>query len=1128
MSIPLTQPLSVKWIRGPRTASSLDCSGKNGKYDFSEQKPLVLMSTLYQDKGLKFQKKQSQIVVRQVQGKSSKVVGLIELDLGEYASPMPKSYDLDLKLQKCTDKNTKLKVVLSCKWLKELQDKALDDTASMVSELSTLDVDPNHGEDIADLASLQAFEEQNRLAPEDDEELPPLPGSPIRTPTRTPASPEVPPLFASPISAKPDSTHGPSSTHSGPAATAAPSAASPSVPLTIATSPAPSLSFARPIVTQTPPPASSRIPSRLPTPTIRVTSADESEAIANLQKQVRELEVKCSSLQAEKEGAAKEKKLLQGFYDRVVEDRDKAQDDIKKYKDVEALQSNWATELAAKDSQILKMKQELAKNEKVEEQLVEAQKQNEYHQRTISDLQVSQKELQINHETALHAAKRESARLEEKVQATEAELTKVRKSLTDIENTLHMRDEEVNQLTAQNSAKKRELHESAALNKHLQDTIDSLSKEISSSQQFLTRLRTENETLTVQIKTPEPSPTNKAKKVDAEAFEAKNKNLEEEIAALKEKDERNQGQLTRLQTTISKTRETLTTREDELNQLKYDLSQLRMDIQELNTSKRSLQQELMAERQRADDLVLKVEDLESLVESEKALRVKAEERATSLMAKLQDETQKFAAAKTQLLQQLNTQAETHATQLAQAKQLEAEIKADQSKTKLERRSSSKLDVPATAAENATSYEAFARALQLEIDRINKTKVELEGALRQTEQELELARSALKTERASREQFISDALAHMEKDMLALKVELDIKTSDELEARRQLQDTQRELREAEKSLEKAQDDLDRKGGRRFSSDADEYAPPFSPDSPPLAAMEPKKSESFFQRFSNKDELKAKEDELKTLREKNKELQRQFMELQGKTVFFSPSGVLVLEGSGAGAEADKIRLHFEKRIAQLQSQLQQAEEANLAAKESWLSANQMILEQHKGLDHHIADLKVQLVEKEALVDRLQTQLDKAVSKMNKMSEYMNTCEVQLVQKKLELVNTIDALSNMEFENNMLKQAVAKSDPSGKSEAMKLLRATLENSPGAGITAASAAAAAAQSESDAKSGRLPASVTNLVNVSSSSSSAAKGSAPAPSPSPRAPQSSPRNSSDSSSSKSSFFTPRKSFFGK
>jgi len=43
---------------------------------------------------------------------------------------------------------------------------------------------------------------------------------------------------------------------------------------------------------------------------------------------------------------------------------------------------------------------------------------------------------------------------------------------------------------------------------------------------------------------------------------------------------------------------------------------------------------------RSEDLAQKAEDLEQLVDSEKALRVKAEERSTSLLTRLQDEQHK--------------------------------------------------------------------------------------------------------------------------------------------------------------------------------------------------------------------------------------------------------------------------------------------------------------------------------------------------------------------------------------------------------------------------------------------------------------------------------------------------------
>ena len=144
----------------------------------------------------------------------------------------------------------------------------------------------------------------------------------------------------------------------------------------------------------------------------------------------------------------------------------------------------------------------------------------------------------------------------------------------------------------------------------------------------------------------------------------------------------------------------------EKEQLKYDISQLRIDVQDLDNNKRMLRQEIMDHSRRSliyvlmclslfiylfvcllfcchfvvvcecfissyssplffrfpksvqfisallnlmsfgsrhDDLQLKIRDLEALVSSEKALRLKAEQRSTSMLTKLQDETQQYVS-----------------------------------------------------------------------------------------------------------------------------------------------------------------------------------------------------------------------------------------------------------------------------------------------------------------------------------------------------------------------------------------------------------------------------------------------------------------------------------------------------
>jgi len=66
----------------------------------------------------------------------------------------------------------------------------------------------------------------------------------------------------------------------------------------------------------------------------------------------------------------------------------------------------------------------------LEEQVIELKRQADFHKTTISELQLSNKELHLNHETVVHALKRDCARWEEKWTAADAELTKGMQHLT--------------------------------------------------------------------------------------------------------------------------------------------------------------------------------------------------------------------------------------------------------------------------------------------------------------------------------------------------------------------------------------------------------------------------------------------------------------------------------------------------------------------------------------------------------------------------------------------------------------------------------------------------------------------------------------------------------------------------
>lgn len=141
MSIPLTCPMSMKWTRGPRTATNQPVPGVNGEYEWPPGKPMTIIATMYYKKN-KFQEKKSKLTVKQQLGKELKSVGQVEIDLADFCGGAGESEQvrpLTLKLQKCSDRKAFIVCTLRSKWIKQLQPGDTDDTASQMSGASSVD-----------------------------------------------------------------------------------------------------------------------------------------------------------------------------------------------------------------------------------------------------------------------------------------------------------------------------------------------------------------------------------------------------------------------------------------------------------------------------------------------------------------------------------------------------------------------------------------------------------------------------------------------------------------------------------------------------------------------------------------------------------------------------------------------------------------------------------------------------------------------------------------------------------------------------------------------------------------------------------------------------------------------------
>eukprot|EP00808_Paulinella_micropora_P022776 g17142.t1 len=114
MSLPVAGDMEIRWIRGPRTATSIVASGTNGLFVWDQEKqkhkPLMLLSTLYKDR-LAFQKKMSKIIIKRKKKSKQgyKTVGSIDLDLAIYAAETPLSNTIRVKVGSCSDKSAFMK-----------------------------------------------------------------------------------------------------------------------------------------------------------------------------------------------------------------------------------------------------------------------------------------------------------------------------------------------------------------------------------------------------------------------------------------------------------------------------------------------------------------------------------------------------------------------------------------------------------------------------------------------------------------------------------------------------------------------------------------------------------------------------------------------------------------------------------------------------------------------------------------------------------------------------------------------------------------------------------------------------------------------------------------------------------
>ena len=285
-----------------------------------------------------------------------------------------------------------------------------------------------------------------------------------------------------------------------------------------------------------------------------------------------------------------------------------------------------------------------------------------------------------------------------------------------------------------------------------------------------------------------------------------------------------------------------------------------------------------------------------------------------------------------------------------------------------------------------------------------------------------ARSALQTERASREAMIRSGFQSRDREIELLKEDIDLKTEETEVVLRDFRDTQRDLKDAEKSIDILREELEQlKQEREREREAKTV--------PSLETYFSLKGDGEEIPISELQEL-GKMAELTYLQELNQHLRMHWTSLYGKTVFISPEGDIshVVEGDISELSIRDLHDQYEEKLQFYDQQLEDSEMTLMSAKTAWHATNQILQDQIRHMEEEMAALKVEVASRvqeremnEREEARSKRHVEKAKQKVEKMSEYMNRCEVQLVHKKVELANAVDALNTLEFECHALRDAV-----------------------------------------------------------------------------------------------------------
>jgi hypothetical protein len=162
--------LCVKWTRGPRSAQTPFVTSKTltevseHVLKWDEHKPLILLSTLYENRNKTFQKKVSKVVIKSRERSSQKNVviialGIADLDLAACAAAKTTA-SFTLPLEKCTDRTASVTVSVTATRLStktgDLHDQHEGDQEEELSSLSGVEGDQSYHYEIAESSNDEA------------------------------------------------------------------------------------------------------------------------------------------------------------------------------------------------------------------------------------------------------------------------------------------------------------------------------------------------------------------------------------------------------------------------------------------------------------------------------------------------------------------------------------------------------------------------------------------------------------------------------------------------------------------------------------------------------------------------------------------------------------------------------------------------------------------------------------------------------------------------------------------------------------------------------------------------------------------------------------------------------------